>query len=242
MSYDERYKRQVMMEGFGADKQEILKNSSVFIGGIGGLGGATAAYLASAGVGRMVISHYGNLTHSNMNRQLLMDAGRIGEPRVEIAYENFLKINPDIKLEMHNVRLSGENAEELIKTCDIAVSARPNFPERIAMNNACVKLGIPMIEAAMDDMRGYFFNIFPGETACLACYVQKDVKDWEELGFGVLGAVSGTIGSLAAVETVKILTGHGRPLKGKMMHIDFNTMRTITPALKKNPKCPVCGE
>ena len=134
-----------------------------------------------------------------------------------------------------------ENAEELIKGCGVAISARPNFPERVAMNNACVKLGVPMIEAAMDDMTGYYFNIFPGETACLRCFVKEEVEDWEELGFGVLGAVSGTIGSLAAVEAVKILTGHGKPLKGKMMHIDFNTMRTITPTLKKNPDCPVCG-
>jgi len=239
--YYERYKRQIMLKDFGKEKQDILKNSSVFIGGIGGLGGATAAYLASAGIGRMVISHAGNLTESNMNRQHLMDINKVGQPRVDIAVENILKINPDIKLEMHNVRLNEENAEELIKGCGVAISARPNFPERVAMNNACVKLGVPMIEAAMDDMTGYYFNIFPGETACLRCFVKEEVEDWEELGFGVLGAVSGTIGSLAAVEAVKILTGHGKPLKGKMMHIDFNTMRTITPTLKKNPDCPVCG-
>jgi molybdopterin/thiamine biosynthesis adenylyltransferase len=170
-----------------------------------------------------------------------MDINKVGQPRVEIAVENILKINPDIKLEMHNVRLNEENAEELIRECGVAVSARPNFPERVAMNNACVKLGVPMIEAAMDDMTGYLFNIFPHETACLRCFVKEEVEGWEELGFGVLGAVSGTIGSLAAVEAVKILTGHGKPLKGKMMHMDFNTMRTITPTLKKNPDCPVCG-
>lgn len=239
--YNERYKRQIMMAGFGPEKQEILKRSSVFIGGIGGLGGATAAYLAAAGIGRMVISHYGNLTQSNMNRQLLMDVNRVGEPRVDVAYENFMKINPDMKLEMHNVRLNDENSHDIISGCDIAVSARPNFPERLAMNKACVKLGIPMIEAAMDDMGGYWFTVFPRETACLACLVKDGVDGWQELGFGVLGAVSGTIGSLAAVEAVKILTGHGWPLKGKMMHIDFNSMRTITPALKKDESCPVCG-
>ncbi|ADD67888.1 UBA/THIF-type NAD/FAD binding protein [Denitrovibrio acetiphilus DSM 12809] len=239
--YYERYKRQIMLKDFGREKQDILKNSSVFIGGIGGLGGATAAYLASAGIGRMVISHYGNLTESNMNRQHLMDVNRIGEPRIDIAVENILKINPDIELEMHNIRLNENKAEKFIEGCDVAVSARPNFPERMAMNNACVKLGVPMIEAAMDDMVGYYFNIFPHETACLRCFVSEDVPDWKELGFGVLGAVSGTIGSLAAVEAVKIITKHGTPLKGKMMHIDFNTMRTITPKLKRNPDCPVCG-
>jgi len=230
-----------MMKEFGQEKQEILKNSSVFIGGIGGLGGATAAYLASAGVGRLVISHFGNLTESNMNRQLLMDINRVGEPRIDVARENFLKINPDLKLELHNVRLNDKNTYDLIKGCDIAVSARPNFPERMAMNNACVKLKIPMIEAAMDDMSGYYFTIFPHETACLACYIKGEVENWQELGFGVLGAVSGTIGSMAAVEAVKILTRHGKPLKGKMMHIDFNTMRTITPSLKKDENCSVCG-
>lgn len=230
-----------MLENFGREKQEKLKQSSAFIGGIGGLGGAAAAYLASAGIGRLVISHYGNLTESNMNRQLLMDIDRIGDLRIDVARENFLKINPDLKLEMHNVRLNDENAKELIRGCDAAVSARPNFPERMAMNKACVELGIPMIEAAMDDMRGYYFNIFPYETACLNCFIKKDVSDWEELGFGVLGAVSGTIGCMTAVEAVKIITDHGKPLKGKMMHIDFMTMRTITPNLAKDPNCPVCG-
>lgn len=240
--YFKRYKRQMMLKDFGQEKQEKLKNASVFIGGIGGLGGATAAYMASAGIGRMVITHAGNLTETNMNRQLLMDISRIGEPRVDIARENLLKINPDMRLEMHNVRLTDDNAKELIKGCDVAVSARPNFPERMAMNKACVELGVPMIEAAMDDMRGYFFTIFPHETACLACYIKEEVKDWEEMGFGVLGSVSGVIGSLAAVEAVKIITGLGTPLKGRMMHIDFNKMRTITPELKKDPHCPVCGK
>lgn len=238
--YFNRYKRQIILKGFGKEKQEILKNSSVFIGGIGGLGGAAAAYLAAAGIGRMVITHYGNLTETNMNRQLLMDINRIGEPRIDIAYENILKINPDIKLEMHNVRLDDSNALELIKTCNLALSARPNFPERLAMNDACVKLCIPMIEAAMDDMSGYYFNIFPRETPCLRCLFTDD-KNWQELGFGVLGAVSGTIGSLAAVEAVKILTDFGKPLRNRMMHIDFSNMRTIQVNLKKNPQCPCCS-
>jgi molybdopterin/thiamine biosynthesis adenylyltransferase len=241
-NYYERYKRQIMLKDFGRHKQDILRRSSVFIGGIGGLGGASAAYLASAGVGQMVIAHFGNLTESNMNRQHLMDVSRVGEPRVDIAPEQILRINPDIKLKMHNVRLTDENAYELIKGCDIAVSARPNFPERLAMNKACVQLGIPMIEAAMDDMEGYFFTVFPYETACLQCMITHEVRHWEELGFGVLGAVSGTVGSLAAVEAVKILTGFGTPLKHKMMHIDFARMRTITPKLKRNPQCKVCGE
>lgn len=239
--YNERYKRQIMLKDFGIEKQDILKKSSVFIGGIGGLGGATAAYLASAGIGRLVISHYGNLTESNMNRQLLMDINRVGEPRIDVAVENFMRLNPDLKLEMHNVRLDDENTADLIRGCDVAISARPNFPERFAMNKACVDLGIPMIEAAMDDMRGYYFNIFPHETACLNCIINGEVKDWQELGFGVLGAVSGTIGSLAAVEAVKIITNHGKPLREKMMHIDFMNMRTITPTLRKDPNCPVCG-
>jgi len=230
-----------MLENFGTEKQENLKHSAAFIGGIGGLGGATAAYLASAGIGKLVISHAGNLTESNMNRQLLMDINRLGDPRIDVAAENFMKINPDLKLEMHNVRLNDDNAKSLIKGCNVAVSARPNFPERMAMNKACVNLGIPMIEAAMDDMRGYYFNIFPHETACLNCFIKSDVSDWEELGFGVLGAVSGTIGCMAAVEAVKIITGHGKPLKGKMMHIDFMNMRTITPELRKDQNCSVCG-
>lgn len=239
--YNERYRRQMMMKDFTPEKQEMLKKASVFVGGIGGLGGATAAYLACAGIGRMVISHYGNLTETNMNRQLLMDINRVGEPRVDIAYENLMKINPEMKLEMYNVRLDEEKAKELISGCNIAMSARPNFPERLAMNKACVDMNVPMVEAAMDDMYGYLFTVIPHETACLACNMPENDKDWKELGFGVLGAVSGTIGCLAAVEMIKIITGHGEPLNGRMMHIDFMKMRTVMPKLKRNPDCPVCS-
>jgi molybdopterin/thiamine biosynthesis adenylyltransferase len=177
-----------------------------------------------------------------MNRQTLMDCAQIGSPRIDVAKENLIKLNPDMELELYNERLEPENIRSLIKDADIAVSARPNFPERLTLNEACVKKGIPMIEAAMDDMSGYLFTVNPGESACLACLVENDNPEgWKELGFGVLGAVSGTIGCLAAVEAVKVLTGYGEPLGSRMYHLDMLTMRSITPELKRNPHCRVCG-
>lgn len=240
-SYFRRYKRQMIMDNFGEEAQLKLKNSSVFIGGIGGLGGTTAAYLAMAGIGKLVIAHSGNLTETNMNRQILMDCGRIGEPRVEIAVDAFKKLNPDMELEMHNVRLLPENTAELIKGCQVAVSARPTFYERKNLNRACVQENIPMIEAAMDGMTAYMFTVNPHKTACLDCMVEKDVNDWEEFGFSVLGAVSGTIGCLSAIEAVKIITGFGEPLGSKMFYMDMSDYRTKHIELKRNPDCKTCG-
>lgn len=240
-NYFRRYKRQMIIENFGEEAQLRLKNACVFIGGIGGLGGTAAAYLAMAGIGKLVIAHSGNLTETNMNRQILMDCARIGEPRVDIAAEAFRKLNPDMETEMHNVRLLPGNTAGLIKGCQAAVSARPTFYERKNLNRACVQQNIPMIEAAMDGMTGYLFTVNPGKTACLDCMVEKDVDDWQEFGFGVLGAVSGTIGCLAAIEAIKLITGFGEPLGSRMFYMDMTDNRTRHVELKRNPECRTCG-
>ncbi|WP_051321669.1 HesA/MoeB/ThiF family protein [Chrysiogenes arsenatis] len=240
-TYFERYARQMMMPDFTREKQQKLREATVFLGGIGGLGGAAAQCLAVAGIGKLILAHYGNLTETNMNRQTLMEYGRIGQPRVEIAVDRLRQLSPDLEVVTHNVRLNDQNTVEMVCGANIAISSRPNFPERMALNNACLALGIPMVEAAMDDMSGYLFTVQPRITACLGCMVPPQHDDWDEMGFGVLGAVSNTIGCLAAVEAIKQITGHGETLDGKMMHIDFLRMRTITPALRRNPECVVCG-
>ncbi|MBI5675910.1 MAG: HesA/MoeB/ThiF family protein [Nitrospirae bacterium] len=237
----ERYRRQLMLHGFTEEHQRKLKDSTALIAGIGGLGGTAAIYLAVAGIGKMVFAHYGNLTLSNMNRQILMRHDWIGGSRVEQAMRTIEEINPDVEVEVFNERTSEGNVERLLDGIQIALSARPNFRERRILNNACVNKKIPMVEAAMNGMEGYLFNVIPGITSCLNCLYPEDNPEWEELGFPVLGAVSGVLGCLMSIETIKLLTGYGKPLRSQMLV--FNTLdldfRKLN--IKRDIQCRVCG-
>ena len=183
----ERYRRQLMLQGFTPEHQERLRDSTALIAGVGGLGGTAALYLAVAGIGKMIFAHYGNLTLSNMNRQVLMRHDSIGKSRVIQGMKTIEDVNPDVEVEIHDERTTEGNVYRLLAGADIALSARPNFNERRVLNEACVRSGIPMVEAAMNGMEGYLFNIVPGETPCLNCLYPLDDPSWEELGFPVLG-------------------------------------------------------
>jgi len=237
----ERYRRQLTLDGFGMEEQKKLKSSTVLVAGIGGLGGTAALYLAIAGIGRLVLAHYGNLTLSNMNRQILMKHDWIGRERVIQAERTIKEINPDVSVEVYNERTTQMNADRLLEGVDIALSARPTFDERRALNAACVRKGMPCVEAAMNGMEGYLFNIVPGKTPCLNCLYPEDDPAWEELGFPVMGAVSGMLGCLMALETIKLLSGFGKPLLGRMLvfntaDLDFRKVR-----IHQDGHCSVCG-
>ncbi len=231
-----------MLDGFTPEHQKILKDSTALIAGVGGLGGTAAVYLAVAGIGKMKLAHYGNLTLSNMNRQILMKDEWIGKARVIQAKKNIQEINPDVEIDIYNMRTAEENRDILLEGVRIALSARPNFSERRILNDACVARDIPMVEAAMNGMEGYIFNVVPGSTPCLNCLYPEDDPQWEELGFPVLGAVSGMLGCIMALEAIKLLTGFGRPLTSQMLvfntlDMEFRKLRT-----KKDEGCKICGE
>jgi molybdopterin/thiamine biosynthesis adenylyltransferase len=229
------------LPGFTAEHQGRLKGSTALVAGVGGLGGTAALYLAVAGIGRLRLAHYGDLTLSNMNRQILMRHGWVGRSRVVQAKKTIEEINPDVSVEIFDKGTTDDNAGGLLGGADIAISARPGFGERRALNRACVRRGVPMVEAAMNGMEGYLFNILPGVTPCLSCVYPEDDPGWEELGFPVLGAVSGMLGCLMAIEAVKILTGYGRPLVSEMLHFNTSGMDFRRMRLARDPGCPVCG-
>ncbi|HEB76687.1 MAG TPA: HesA/MoeB/ThiF family protein [Nitrospirae bacterium] len=237
----ERYRRQLMLQGFTLEQQQRLKSSAVLVAGIGGLGGTAALYLAVAGIGRLVLAHSGTLTLSNMNRQILMRHDWIGKSRVVQAERTIREINPDVEVETFDERTTEESAARFLDGVDIALSARPTFYERRALNAACVKRGTPMIEAAMNGMEGYLFNVIPGETPCLACIYPEDDPYWEELGFPVLGAVSGMLGCLMSIEAIKLLTGFGRPLLSEMLLFSTLGMEFRRLRIQRDGGCPVCG-
>lgn len=237
----ERYKRQLMLGGFSKGHQEMLRNSTVFVAGIGGLGGTAALYLAAAGIGRLVLVHRGDLTLSNMNRQILMAEDWIGKSRVVLAKRRIQEINSTVKVDIFDKWVSEDNVERFLAGADIALSARPNFWERRVLNAACVRKGIPMVESAMNGMEAYLFNVIPGLTPCLNCVFPEDDPQWQELGFPVLGAVSGTLGCLMAVEVIKILTGFGRPLSCRMLSFNLTDMHFTTLNIRRDEHCPVCN-
>jgi len=238
----ERYRRQLMLDGFTAVHQEKLKSASVLVDGIGGLGGTAALYLAMAGIGKLVLAHYGNLTLSNMNRQVLMKHDCVGQERVSQARKTLNEINPDVEIEIYNERTTGDNVHELLSGASIALSARPNFDERRSLNNACVSHGVPLVEAAMNGMEGYIFNIIPGVTPCLNCLYPEDDPAWDELGFPVLGAVSGMLGCIMALEAIKIITAFGRPLISQMLVFNSADMDFRKFRIEKDNGCKVCAQ
>jgi molybdopterin/thiamine biosynthesis adenylyltransferase len=237
----ERYRRQLMLDGFTPEHQNRLKDAAALVAGIGGLGGTAAVYLAVAGIGKMKFAHYGNLTLSNMNRQILMKDDWIGKNRVIQAKKTILEINPDVEIEICNERTTEDNVDTLLSGIQISLSARPNFAERRVLNKTCVRSSIPMVEAAMNGMEGYVFNVIPGITPCLNCLYPEDDPQWEELGFPVLGAVSGMLGCIMALEAIKLLTGFGKPLVSQM--ISFNTldMEFRKFRIKRDDGCMICG-
>lgn len=237
----ERCKRQLMLDGFGEEHQRRLRQATALVAGIGGLGGTAALYLAAAGIGRMIFVHRGDLTLSNMNRQILMNEEGIGRSRVVTGKKRILEFNSEVEVEIHDKAIAGDNVNRFLEGTDIALSARPNFRERRILNKACVKKGIPMIEAAMNGMEAYLFNILPGRTPCLDCVFPADDPEWRELGFPVLGAVSGALGCLMALEAIKILTGFGSPLLSKMLVFDTKDMHFRNLNIRRNESCPVCG-
>lgn len=235
----ERYRRQLMLHGFTVDHQRRLKNSSALIAGVGGLGGTAALYLAAAGIGRMILVHAGKLTVSNMNRQILMK-NRVGKSRVVLARETIQEMNPDVRIEIYDERITNQNAGILLRSAQIALSARPNFEERRILNKACIEKGLPMVEAAMNGMEGYLFNVIPRVAACVHCVYPEDDPSWQELGFPVLGAVSGMLGCMMAIEAIKLLTGYGKPLFSEMLVYNAIDMEFKKVKIPRNESCEVC--
>jgi molybdopterin-synthase adenylyltransferase len=237
----ERYRRQIMLPGFGEEAQRRLKDSTVLVTGVGGLGGTAALYLAVAGVGRLILVRGGELRLDDMNRQVLMTHDWVGQPRVFKAQETLVAINPDVEVSAIYEYVTSENVDHLVQSADIALDCAHNFTERDLLNAACVRWGKPMVEAAMGDMEAYLTTILPGQTPCLSCLF-PDKPDWDRRGFGVLGAVSGTLACLTALEAIKVLTGFGDPLYSQLLTMDLGRAEFVKRRPYHDPNCVICGD
>lgn len=241
LSADEqaRYFRQIGPGVLSHQGQKRLKGSTALITRVGGMGGPASLMLAMGGVGRVIIAHGGPMISADLNRQVLGSEAAIGEPRA-VEFGRYLQsMNQFVDIEAIDHEPDDDEAFALAQRCDIIVSCPPTFTERLRLNRAAVAAGIPFIDAAQWGMSGTLIVSRPGETACLQC-VYPEPPPFEEF-FPVVGAISSAIGSLAALEAIKILSDTGRPLWGKMMTYDGYNAQVSTVQLQRNEDCACCG-
>ena len=233
------YEWQTWVPGFGLEGQQRLKNATVLVSRLGGLGGVVAYELAAAGVGRLILAHAGNVKPSDLNRQLLMTHDWLGKPRIESAKRRLLELNPRLDIVAVPENISDENADALVAECDVVVDCAPLFEERFAMNAASLSHGVPLVECAMYDMEFQLFTVIPGRTACVRCLFPERPPHWRRQ-FPVFGAVSGAVACLGAVEAIKLIAGLGDTLAGRLLVADLRTMQFRQVQLQPRSGCE-CG-
>ncbi len=234
------YEWQMWLPGFGESAQRKLKGASVLISRVGGIGGLVAAQLAVAGIGKLVLAMGGNVQARDLNRQLLQTHDRLGKPRLDSILSRLRDLNPRTELIGVAENISDKNARDLVAQADVVVDAAPLFEERYALNRAAVALGKPMVECAMFALEAQLTTFLPGHTGCLACLHPEAPPEWRR-EFPVLGAVSGTVACLGAVEVVKLLTGLGTPLAGTLLTMDLGSMHFRRHRIHRRKDCLVCG-
>jgi molybdopterin-synthase adenylyltransferase len=236
----EIYSWQYDVPGFGAVGQQKLKDATVLISRCGGLGGVVAYELAAAGVGKMILAHAGDIKASDLNRQLLMTRKGIGTSRMDSIESRLLDLNPDLEIKAVHENISMENAPSLMEEADMIVDAAPLFEERYAMNDTAVCLGKPMVECAVFSLEAHLTVLVPGKTPCLRCLYPEPPPTWTRR-FPVFGAVSGSLGSLAAMEVIKWLGGFGKPLCGTLLAYDLQDVSFRRYRIQRNASCECCS-
>lgn len=240
-----RYARHTMLPEVGEAGQVKLLKSKILCLGAGGLGSPSGLYLAAAGVGTLGFVDDDVVDASNLQRQILHSTDRIGMPKVESAKEAIAKLNPDVKVRMHQTRLSSENVMEIIGDYDIIVDGADNFPTRYLLNDAALKLGKPVVHASIYRFEGQVTSFIPGVGPCYRClYPSPPPPDMAPScqEAGVLGVLCGVIGPLQATEAVKIVLGIGKTLAGRLLMYDALNLKFRELKLRKDPACPTCGE
>lgn len=235
----ERYARQIGPQALGIEGQLRLRQSSVLVTRAGGMGGPAALSLVLAGVGRVIIAHGGRLVSADLNRQVLGSEAMIGEPRAEHFARYLRSMNRFVQVDAIDHEPDDAQARALARQVDVILSCPPNFQERLRLNAAAVAAGIPLIDAAQWGLTGSLVAVRPGETACLRCTYPHEPEFEED--FPVVGAISSAVGSLAALEAIKILSGVGQPMFGKMLVLDGLRGEVRQIRLRRDPDCPCCA-
>jgi molybdopterin/thiamine biosynthesis adenylyltransferase/rhodanese-related sulfurtransferase len=241
----ERYSRHLLIPEIGLEGQTKLLESKVLLLGAGGLGSPTALYLAAAGVGTLGVVDDDEVDLSNLQRQVIHTTDRIGVAKVDSAEQSITAINPDVKVVKYKTRLDASNIMEIIDGYDVIVDGVDNFPTRYLLNDATVRLGIPVVSASILGFDGQLSVFKPHDGPCYRCLypVPPPAELAPSCGAnGVLGVLPGTMGLLQATEVVKLVTGAGEPLIGRLLLYEALGATFTELKVRRDPECPICSK
>ena len=240
-----RYSRNILIREIGPEGQERMFGSSVLVVGAGGLGSPALLYLAAAGIGRIGVVDRDRVEISNLNRQVIHTERSVGRRKVESAGESIRAIRSDAVLEEHETALTAENAVRLFRQYDVVIDGSDNFPTKYLCSDASVLTMVPLVHAGVLRFGGQMMTVIPGAGPCLRCLIpeippRRDAPTCADSG--ILGAVAGIVGAWQAVEAIKVITGAGEPLSGKLLTLDALTGSVSVHSVSRDPRCPACGE
>lgn len=239
---DERYHRQVVLSEFGLEAQAKLIRSRVLIAGIGGLGSPAALYLAAAGVGSLDLLDDDWVLPSNLNRQILHWTRDTDRLKVESAREKLEQVNPGIAICDIQKRLESYLSEPELPDYDLVLDCLDGLPGRFALNDYCVHREIPLVHGGAIRFTGQITSVDPGRGPCLRCFLPDSPEQCTTCDReGILGPVTGMIGTMQAMEAIKLLTGAGKPLIGRLLLVDGLAGQWTEVPIERDPDCPVCG-
>tara|TARA_R110002096_G_scaffold53259_2_gene138499 strand:+ start:838 stop:1605 length:768 start_codon:yes stop_codon:yes gene_type:complete len=246
-----RYARHLVLKEIGGPGQQRLRAARIFIVGAGGLGSPSALYLAAAGVGQLTIADPDSVSLDNLQRQILFATGDVGASKVETAQKRLSALNPGCSVATLEHAVTPENAAALFAGHDLVLDGTDSFETRFAVNDGCYAAGVPLLSGAVGRWDGQVAIFNAGKTRdrpasdrapCYRCLVPDLPPDAETCArVGVVGALTGVIGSIMALEAIKWITGAGQPLDGRVLFYDGLAASTRTVTLKPDPACPVCG-
>ncbi|RZJ18353.1 MAG: molybdopterin-synthase adenylyltransferase MoeB [Brevundimonas sp.] len=237
----ERYARHLVLSEIGGPGQQALKRARVLIVGLGGVGAPAALYLAAAGVGTLGLIDDDTVALSNLQRQILFDVAAIDRPKVEAGAERLGALNPHVHLQAFSERLTMDNAARIVADFDLVLDGTDDFETRFAVNAACVAASVPLVSGALGRWSGQV-GVFEGRP-CYQCLVPEAPPDAETCArVGVVGALAGVVGSMAALEAIKRITGAGEPLTCRLLLYDGLAGSARTVRVAADPTCPVCAK
>ena len=241
----ERYSRHIILPEVGGKGQKKIRESRVLVIGAGGLGSPAAYYLAAAGVGTLGIIDGDVVDLSNLQRQIIHQTPDIGKPKVISAKEKIEALNPDVEVKAYQALLTSQNALDLFREYDVILDGTDNFPAKFLSNDAAVITNKPLVHGGILRFIGQVLSIVPHKSACYRCVFNSPppqglIPTCQEAG--VVGVLAGVIGTIQATEALKLILNIGEPLKDRLMTFDAQKMEFREIRIKKNPKCPVCGE
>ncbi|WP_249138042.1 HesA/MoeB/ThiF family protein [Phenylobacterium montanum] len=236
----ERYARHLVLREVGGPGQQALKAARVLVVGAGGLGAPVALYLAAAGVGTLGLADADTVALSNLQRQVLYATADIGRPKVEAAAAHLAALNANVAVQAHAVEVHAANAREIVRGYDLVLDGTDNFETRFAVADACVAEGKTLVSGAIGRWTGQV-GVFAGKP-CYRCLVPEAPPDAETcVAVGVVGALAGVIGSMMALEAVKLIARAGEPLTGRLLVYDALAGEARTVRIGADPHCPTCG-